>query len=414
MSRPNATRLALLGLLALLVPIAVVFFVMWCISRRTRYKRTVKDLRLNGTRRPGEVDDVDMGAAIKGGDWLSADAAAPNTARFGAHRTPFAISTASMAGDDHTDATFDPIGQQAAEAQQRRLARRVAVAAAEAAGNGDSGRLASSLRDKSTVAESDVWVSDEEEGTNYSPVSGGVSGGGITGAGGPAPIYAASFVSPTTGVAVAGALSGASVSPSASGAASPGTSAALPVVHNSQYFNETARVLLGCYTAENEGGGPQAPLSASGGRGVADAHHLPTTAGGDGGGNKAVVKKSNSAFEQILSSAAAPLQLSPEFHHRGDNGISSPVAGGRGRPEGLTTSMPRWDGPGAELQDEEERFSSGVDEEERAFQNDGDLDEEYEGEDYNDDDRSSQHHGSFANATGAHLASSSRATRQVR
>ncbi|CAJ1988767.1 '3a2rel-related protein [Leishmania donovani] len=124
--RAPAMRLALLGLIALVVPAAIIALAMWCVCRRTRYKRKVKGLRLNGTRQPGEVDDVDMGNIVRGGDWLNLDAATPGRTKIGANGARFSILAPSTAACVRMDATFDPIGQQAAETRQRKRARRVA------------------------------------------------------------------------------------------------------------------------------------------------------------------------------------------------------------------------------------------------------------------------------------------------
>ncbi|TPP54087.1 putative integral membrane protein [Leishmania donovani] len=129
--RAPAMRLALLGLIALVVPAAIIALAMWCVCRRTRYKRKVKGLRLNGTRQPGEVDDVDMGNIVRGGDWLNLDAATPGRTKIGANGARFSILAPSTAACVRMDATFDPIGQQAAETRQRKQDHCFAVEVAE-------------------------------------------------------------------------------------------------------------------------------------------------------------------------------------------------------------------------------------------------------------------------------------------
>ncbi|CBZ27034.1 3'a2rel-related protein [Leishmania mexicana MHOM/GT/2001/U1103] len=383
--RPPATRLALLGLIALVVPAAIIALVVWCVCRRTRYKRKVKGLRLNGTRQPGEVDDVDMGNVVRGGDWLNLDAATPGRTKIGASRTRFSILVPSTAAGARMDATFDPIGQQAAETRQRKRARRAAVAAAVAAvvpandaGDGGSDGVASPLRGDLGAGGSDVWSSDEEEHSNGYSVNGGVSGGNVGVADGSAQGHATSSVLPGTGATGAGASSGAGPHLSGGAVASSVATAVSPQDHDLHYFNETARLLLGRYTAESGGGVPQMPPSTLPGGGGAATQSLRLSSGNEVESSKTVVNKPKSAFEQILSFAVAPLQVGPEFHQRGDTTDSGNVADSAGGPRAVAAPVPR-DRERAERHTEKEEM-----EEEHAFQGDEELDEEYKGEVYGD------------------------------
>lgn len=382
---PPAMRLALLGLIALVVPAAIIALVVWCVCRRTRYKRKVKGLRLNGTRQPGEVDDVDMGNVVRGGDWLNLDAAAPGRTKIGAHRTRFSILVPSTAACVRTDATFDPIGQRAAETRQRKRARRVAVAAAEAAvipangvGNGGSDGLASPLSGESGAAGSEMWSSDEEEHSNGYSVNGGVSGGNAGVAGGSAQAHATSSVLPGTRATGAEVSSGAGPHLSGGVVTSSVVTAVPSLDHSLNYFNETTRVLLGRYKAESGGGVPQMPPSALPGGGGAATQSLRLASGNEAESSNAVVNKPKSAFEQILSFAVAPLQVGREFHQRGDNTDSGNVADSAGGPKALAAPVPR-DRERAERHTEKEDLK-----EDRAFEDDEELDEEYKDEAYGD------------------------------
>ncbi|KAG5505430.1 hypothetical protein GH5_03451 [Leishmania sp. Ghana 2012 LV757] len=365
--RLPSIRRALLGLIALVVPAAIIGFVVWCIYRRTRYVRKVKDLRLNGTRRPGEVDDKEMGNAVRGGDWLHLEAAITGITGIGANRSRFSISAPSATAGGCTSDIFDPIGQQAAEARQRKRARRVTVAAAEAAGSlrnrGGSGNLASPLGESCSAAELEMWSSDEERDANGSSLNSAIDGCSFRGAGDPAQIFATTLVLSGTGNSGAGVSLG--ISPSLSGGAlpSPKTTVVPPLSRNPEYFNETARVLLGRYTSESEVGGPQMPPSEVPDGGGAGSQSMWPVAGNEGGSSKAVLEKPRMAFEQILSSAVAPLQVGVEFHQRGDNADSGKVTDGAGEPKGLAAPAPRPLAQ-AEKRPGEEVFEGADDEEE--------------------------------------------------
>ncbi|KAG5501653.1 hypothetical protein JIQ42_05503 [Leishmania sp. Namibia] len=369
-----SVRSALLGLIALVVPAAIIGFVVWCIYRRTRYMRKVKDLRLNGARRPGEVDDKEMGNAVRGGDWLHFNAAITGITGIGANRSRFSISAPSATAGVCTSDIFDPIGQQAAEARQRKRARRVTVAAAEAAGNprnrGGSGNLASPLGDNCSAAESEMWSNDEEGDANGSSLNSAIDGGSFRRADDPAQIFATTLVLSGTGNSGAGVSLG--ISPSLSGDAlpSPKITVAPPLSRNPEYFNETARVLLGRYTSESEVGGLQMPPSEVPDGGGAGSQSVWPVAGNEGGSSKAVLEKPSTAFEQILSSAVAPLQVGVEFHQRGDNADSGKVMDGAGEPKGLAAPAPRPLAQ-AEKRPGEEVFEGAEDEEEEhAFHDD--------------------------------------------
>ncbi|KAG5479601.1 hypothetical protein CUR178_03362 [Leishmania enriettii] len=372
--RLPSIRRALLGLVALVVPAAIIGFVVWCIYRRTRYLRKVKDLRLNGTRRPGEVDDKEMGNAVSGGDWLHLDAAITGITGIGANRSRFSISAPSATVGDCTSDIFDPIGQQAAEARQRKRARRVTVAAAEAAGSprnrGGSGNLASPLGESCSGAELEMWSSDEEGDANGSLRKSAIDGGSFRGAGDPAQIFATTLV--LSGIGNSGAGASLGISPSISGGAlpSPETTVVPPLSRNPEYFNETARVLLCRYTSESEVGRPQMPPSEVPDGGGAGSQSMWPVAGNEGGSSKAVLEKPRTVFEQILSSAVAPLQVGVEFHQRGDNADNGKVTDGAGEPKGLAAPAPRPLAQ-AEKRPGEEVFEGVEDEEEdHAFHDD--------------------------------------------
>nr|CAJ2473371.1 unnamed protein product [Leishmania braziliensis] len=413
--RSPTKRLALLGLIALAVPAIIIALIVWCICRRTRYRHRMKELRLNGTRCPGEVDDVDMGNAVMGGDWLSLDAVATGRTRIGANRSCFLISAPSTAAGICVDGIFDPIGQQAVEARQRKRARRVAVAAAEAAGsptnrvgNSSSGGLADSFGDVSGAVESEMWSSDEEGRANVYSLSGG-TGGDVGGAGGSAPIYATSLVLPGAGATGAGASLGAGPSLHGGATASSAITVVPPLARNSQYFNDTARVLLGRYRAKNESGGQQMPPLALPDGGGAATQSLQPAAGTEVGSSNAVLSKSYSAFEQILSSTVAPLQVGREFHQRGDSADSVE------RPKGLAAPVPR-DGDRAERHAENEDIEGEEgEEEEHAFQDVEGLGNEYKNEEYEDDDDGSpQGHSSGSYVPGAQSATRPAPRRSLR
>ncbi|CAJ1988785.1 5'a2rel-related protein [Leishmania donovani] len=400
--RAPAMRLALLGLIALVVPAAIIALAMWCVCRRTRYKRKVKGLRLNGTRQPGEVDDVDMGNIVRGGDWLNLDAATPGRTKIGANGARFSILAPSTAACVRMDATFDPIGQQAAETRQRKRARRVAVAAAEAAvipargaGNGGSDGLASPVSGESGAAGPEMWSSDEEERSDGYSVNGGVSGGNVGVAGGSAQAHATSSVLPGTGATGAGASSGAGPHLRGGAVTSSVVTAVHPLDHDLHYFNETTRVLLGRYTAESGGGVPQMPPSALPGGGGAAEQILRLASGNEAESGNAVVSKPKSVFEQILSFAVAPLQVGREFHQRGDNRDSCNVADSAGGPKALAAPVPRG-------RERAERHTEKEDlEEEHAFQDDEELDEEYKDEECGDYEGPSQRHSGGVYVPGA-------------
>ncbi|CAJ1988766.1 3'a2rel-related protein [Leishmania donovani] len=400
--RAPAMRLALLGLIALVVPAAIIALAMWCVCRRTRYKRKVKGLRLNGTRQPGEVDDVDMGNIVRGGDWLNLDAATPGRTKIGANGARFSILAPSTAACVRMDATFDPIGQQAAETRQRKRARRVAVAAAEAAvipargaGNGGSDGLASPVSGESGAAGPEMWSSDEEERSDGYSVNGGVSGGNVGVAGGSAQAHATSSVLPGTGATGAGASSGAGPHLRGGAVTSSVVTAVHPLDHDLHYFNETTRVLLGRHMAESGGGVPQMPPSALPGGGGAAEQILRLASGNEAESGNAVVSKPKSVFEQILSFAVAPLQVGREFHQRGDNRDSCNVADSAGGPKALAAPVPRG-------RERAERHTEKEDlEEEHAFQDDEELDEEYKDEECGDYEGSSQRHSGGVYVPGA-------------
>ncbi|KAG5479069.1 hypothetical protein LSCM1_02913 [Leishmania martiniquensis] len=405
-------RLALLGLVALVVPTAIIGVAVWCVCRRWRYTRRVKNLRLHGARRPGQVDDEDLGNAVKGGDWLDLDTATRGMPGIGANHSCFSISAPLTIAGGCADDIFDPIGQQAAEARQRKRVRRVTLAA-EAAGSptsrGRSGGLATPLGDDCGAAELEMWSSDEEGDDNPSSVNGHIGGGSGRGAGNSAEIFATTLVLSGTGASGAGVSSGVSPSLSGTAVANPMITVVPQLARNPQYFNETARVLLDRYTTEGEGGGP--PMTPSGVIGGSDGGppSLRPAMSNAVGGSKAALEKPKTAFAEILSSTAAPLQPGMAFHQRVDNASS----GSAGEPKALTAPAARGREAGESHIEEGVFEAEGSAEEEQAFYDDEEVDATYKEEEEGDDDRSLPRFSSGAGAPSAEYATHSAAARSL-
>lgn len=355
-----AAHLSLLGLLALLVLVVIGGVVAWCVYRRNRNRRRVRSLRLNGTRRPGEVDDADMGQAVKGGDWLHLDSAEGATHVVGAARR--SRFTTSLDALQTSDAVFDPIGQQAAEARKRKRARRVAVAAAERAGGGGEGKTAGGgagsgvfhggmAGNEPGADESEMWSSEEGDSDTG---GGGTGGGGVGNAAVRGPIYASSMA-PAGGAA---RMDGAALSFGGSGGGAPSTSVVPPLTLSPQYFNQTAKVLMDRYNTEGDGGGggggPQGG-SAVASSSSAAAAAVPSTvaAGGRGGSLANHGATENNAFEHILASAVAPLRVGEEFHQRGGSLLPPDAASAR-KGESAATKPAGQTGANSDEEDEED------------------------------------------------------------
>ncbi|GET88536.1 3'a2rel-related protein [Leishmania tarentolae] len=137
------------------------------------------------------------------------------------------------------------------------------------------------------------------------------------------------------------------------------------------------------------------PLSALPDSGGAAMQSLQRAAGNEGGSSSVVVSRPNSAFEQILSSAVAPLPVGREFHQRGNDTDGGKVADSATGSEASAAPWPR-----SRARAERHAGNEGL-EEEHAFQADEELDEEYQDEESDNDEGPTQRHRSGAYVPGS-------------
>lgn len=325
--------LALITLVVLLVPLGIgmYFFGKW--YRHYRCQRVARELRLNGERRPGEVDDAQMGQAMGQGEWLrgtgpaAENGLAGKTLDGGGSPTGQLVSTKALSEPKE----FDPIGQQAAVQRAKQITRREAARGFNATIRADN---------------------DNGSSVDYSSVMDG-DGGDEDGA--MQQLYATSIMQAASmqrwGVGTHDSVLGSTLmgkqmselrvgGGTSEDASSPlgrfptmagGTEAVVPTYHDPEYFNQTARVLLGCYPGADGVDAASQNASPTLRRGSELFNNDANTPVLSPSGSKLPVGKFASSvgqtFENILSSLAAPLQLGKEYHQKGDAvGLSQPVS----------------------------------------------------------------------------------------
>jgi len=343
--------LACLALLVLLIPICFCAYFSRAWYRRYKRRKAAEALRLNGVRQPGEVDDAEMGHAMENRDWLSSTQGGCNgglgrnglctvvddgSCDYQGGRTTGTKAPSEAVG-------FDPIGHHAAIQRTRQITRREAVAGLNATVRFDSGIGSRSIADGDDVEGDDamqqLYATSIMQATSMQRRSGcsheGVAGPGLAG------IHVPGLRATDSGDDMAAS------SPNFSPALPGGMDAVMsPTYHDPEYFNQTARVLLGCYPALDStdavgSPGASAVYSESNSNvlpgGVQATAMAPSSAPSEKRGVKVPIGKFASSvtqtFENLLSTLAAPLHLGEEFHQKGDNATSL-------RPTTTTTAAP--------------------------------------------------------------------------
>ncbi|KAH9600512.1 hypothetical protein LSM04_004045 [Trypanosoma melophagium] len=158
--------LLLLLLILLLIPGFWGLYHLIRFCRRYKYRQLARRLKLSGALHPGDVDDLEMGRVIRGGDWLT-DRSRSRTAETGNIVLPIDTLTPGM--------EFDPI-LEAAEKHKRRWMRRRNLTDTENSDsniNIDDNNKSNHTKNSISAASAEVENTFEEEalGTSVDDVS---------------------------------------------------------------------------------------------------------------------------------------------------------------------------------------------------------------------------------------------------